>query len=58
MPLDQKGLTTGKGLRLSRDLRTIDVNRTSIKQLLNNFLGRLLKKLKQFSGGGSKMDCL
>ena len=58
MPLNQKGLTTRKGLRVSRDFRTTDVNRPSTKQLLNNFLGRFLKKLRQFSGGGSKMDCL
>ena len=54
MPLDQKGLKTRKGLRVSRDLRTIDVNRPSTKQLLSHFL----EKLKQLSGGGSKMDCL
>ena len=40
MPLDQKGLTTGKGLRVSRDLRTVDVNRTSTKQ----FFGATFKK--------------
>ena len=44
MPLDQKGLKTQKGLRVSRDLRTIDVNRLSTKQLLNNFLERFFGK--------------
>ena len=32
----------------------MEVNRPSTKQLLNKFL----EKLKQFSGRGSKMDCL
>ena len=36
----------------------IEVNRPSTKQLLNNFWGDFLEKLKQFSGRGSKMDCL
>ena len=44
MPLDKNGLKTRKSLRVSRDLRTIDVNRPSTKQLLNNFLGRFLRK--------------
>ena len=39
-------------------MRTIEVNRSSTKQLLNNFLGDFLEKLKQFSGRGSKVDCL
>ena len=37
---------------------TVEVNRPSTKQLLNNFGGNSLEKLKQFSGWYSKMDCL
>ena len=44
MPLGQKILKTQKGLRVSSDLRTIDVNRPSTKQLLNNFLGQFFRK--------------
>ena len=40
------------------NIQTIEVNRSSTKQLLNNFWGDFLEKLKQFSGRGSKMDCL
>ena len=41
------------------NIYTIEVNnRPSTKQLLNNFWGDFLEKLKQFSGRGSKMDCL
>ena len=45
MPLDQKGLKTRKGLRISGDLKTVDVNRPSTKQMLNNFLGRFFRKV-------------
>ena len=40
------------------NIQTIEVNRSSTKQLLNNFLGRFLEKLKQFSGRWSQVDCL
>ena len=40
------------------NIETIKVNRSSTKQLLNNFLWHFLEKLKQFSGRGSKMGCL
>ena len=36
----------------------IEVNRLSTKQMLNNFLGDFLEKLKQLLKRGSKMDCL
>ena len=39
MPLDQKGLETRKGLRVSRDLRIIDVNRPSTKTIAKQFFG-------------------
>ena len=39
---------------MSHDLRTIEVNRPSTKQLLNNFLGKFLEKFKQFRGKGQK----
>ena len=38
--------------------RMFEVNALSTKQLLNNFWGDFLEKLKQFSGRRSKMDCL
>ena len=34
------------------------IYRPSAKQLLNNFWGGFLEKLKQFLGRGSKMGCL
>ena len=36
----------------------MEVSRPSTKQLLNNFGGDFLQKLKQFLGRGSNMDCL
>ena len=37
---------------------TIEVNRPSTKQLLNNFMGDFLENLKQFLGQGSKIGYL
>ena len=38
MPLDQKGLETRKGLRVSRDLR---INRPSTKTIAKQFFGAI-----------------
>ena len=48
MPLDQKGLETRKGLRVSRDLRIIDVNRPSTKTIAKQ------KKAQTIFGGRVK----
>ena len=36
------------------NIQTIEVNRSSSKQLLSNFWGDISEKLKQFSGEGQK----
>ena len=37
---------------------TIEINRPSTKQLLNDFLGRFFQKTEAIFGRGSKIDCL
>ena len=43
-----------KGSRVLRNLRTIEVNRPSTKQLLNKFLGRFLRKVSAIFGARVK----